>query len=65
MFSVISKGVLYEFNSLHQGKIGRNTLNNAEIFPGMAQSATAQTQQNENTTYHAYIQIGKEPNKLP
>ncbi len=25
MFSVLSKGVLYEFNSAHQGKIGRNT----------------------------------------
>jgi hypothetical protein len=26
MFSVISKGVQYEFNSIHQGKNGRNTL---------------------------------------
>ncbi len=30
MFSVISKGVQYEFNRVHQGKNGRNTLKNAE-----------------------------------
>jgi hypothetical protein len=30
MFSVISKGVQYEFNSIHQGKNWRNTLKNAE-----------------------------------
>jgi hypothetical protein len=30
MFSVISKGVKYEFNSIHQGKIVRNTLKNDE-----------------------------------
>jgi hypothetical protein len=30
MFSVISKGVLYEFNSEHLGKNGRNILKNAE-----------------------------------
>ncbi len=30
MFSVISKGVEYELNNVHQGKNGWNTLKNAE-----------------------------------
>ncbi len=30
MFCVISKGVEYEFDSVHQGKHGRNTLKNAK-----------------------------------
>ncbi len=30
MFSVMIKGVEYEFNSVHLGKNGRNTLKNAK-----------------------------------